>query len=704
MRLPAPNALRPTLLAMAICACVACSRTPTPSPNDAPAPAATTAPAAAPVIGIDLAGIDKTVQPGDDFNGYANGEWLKTAEIPADRSSTGIFLKVFQKAEQRNADLVKKIADSNPAAGTDERRIADYYTAFMDEAAIERTGLAPVQAAIDQANAISDRAALAQALGEGLRADVDPLNATNYDTDRLFGLFVTQDLEDPSRNTVYLLQGGLGMPNRDYYLSSDKEMLAIREKYQAYVAAMLKQAGIADAAAKAKSIYALEEKIARAQASIIDTGNVHKARAWAIGDFATKAPGLDWAAYFKAAGIDNQPSITAWQPEAITKLAALTASQPLQSWKDWMAFHAINRHASLLPKAYADLSFGFYGTTLSGIPQQRERSKRALAAVNNALGDAVGKLYVRDYFPASSRAQVQQLVSNLLAVFPDRIDKLEWMDAATKAKAKQKVAATKVGVGYPDTWRDYSSFEVKADDALGNAERAELVEYHHQLAKLGQKPDHNEWWMTPQTVNAVNLPLQNALNFPAAILEPPFFDPKADAAANYGAIGAVIGHEISHSFDNMGSEFDADGRLANWWKPEDAAHFKAASKVLIQQYDAYEPLPGLHINGEQTLGENIADLAGLEVAYQAYRKSLDGKEAPVIDGLSGDQRFFLAFAQTWRTKTRDAALRAQVIGDGHAPGAFRAQTVRNIDAWYNAFGAKPGQKLYLAPEQRVRIW
>jgi putative endopeptidase len=599
---------------------------------------------------------------------------------------------------------VKGIIDAKPAAGTDERRIADYYAAFMDTATIEQRGLAPVQPELDAIAAVNDKAAFATYLGQNLRADVDPLNATNYYTDRLFGLFVTQGLQDPAHNMAYLLQGGLGMPNRDYYLSSDKDMAAVRDAYKTYMTALMKQAGIADAEAKAKTIYALEEKIARAQASIVDTENVHNAQAWATADFAKKAPGLDWAAYFKAAGLDGQQTITAWQPGAIAKLSALTASVPLQDWKDWATFHAINRAAGLLPKAYADLSFGFYGTTLSGTPQQRPRDKRALSAVNNALGDAVGKLYVQKYFPASSREKIQQLVANLLAVFPERIDKLDWMDDATKAKAKAKVAATKVGVGYPDTWRDYSSFEVKPDDALGNSERAELTEYHHQLAKLGQAPDRNEWWMTPQTVNAVNLPLQNALNFPAAILEPPFFDPNADDAANYGAIGAVIGHEISHSFDNLGSEFDAEGKLQNWWTPGDAEHFKAAGKKLVEQYDAYEPLPGLHINGEQTLGENIADLAGLEVAHEAYVKSLGGKPAPVIEGLTGDQRFFLAFGQAWRTKTRDAALRAQVIGDGHAPGAFRAQTVRNIDAWYDAFGAKEGQKLYLAPDARVRIW
>ena len=703
MRMTFRHASRPTLLAMAICACVACSRTPTPSADDAAAPPAAATPAA-PVIGIDLAGLDKSVQPGDDFEEYANGGWRKTAEIPADRSSTGMFLKVFEKAEQRTAELVQQVAASNPAAGSDQRRIADYYAAFMDEAAIEKAGLAPVQAEIDSANAIADKAALAKELGAGLRADVDPLNATDYDTDRLFGLFVTQGLEDPSRNTAYLLQGGLGMPNRDYYLSGEDAMVAIRDKYKAYIAALLTQAGIDGADAKAKSIYALEEKIARAQASVVETSDVHNAQAWNREDFSRKAPGLDWEAYFAAASLGEQASIIAWQPEAITGISALVASQPLQAWKDWMVFHALDRSASLLPKAYADLAFGFHGTTLYGIPQQRERSKRALGAVGNALGDAVGRIYVEKYFPASSREQVQQMVSNLLAEFPARIDALDWMDPATKAKAKAKVTSMKVSVGYPDSWRDYSALEIRADDALGNAQRAAMAEYRHQLAKLGQAPDRGEWWLTPQTVNALNLPLQNALNFPAAILEPPFFDPKADAAANYGAIGAVIGHEIVHGFDNLGADFDADGRLFNWWTKEDLAHFDAAGKQLADQYSAYEPLPGLHINGQQTLGENIADLAGLEVAYQAYRKSLGGAEAPVLEGLTGDQRFFLAFAQAWRGKMRDAALRSQVVGGVHAPGRYRAMTVRNIDAWYDAWKAQEGQAMYLAPDARVRIW
>jgi putative endopeptidase len=693
--------LQSALLLVLACACVACK--PDVTTPQATAPAA--APAPAKTLGVDLTAIDKAVKPGVDFDAYANGAWRAKAAIPEDRSSTGVGLEVFQKAEKRNAELVQGLAAAKPAAGTDARRIADYYAAFMDQAGIEQRALAPLQPELDKIAAIANGTDLARVLGESLRADVDPLNATNYSTQQLFGVFVAQGLQDPTHNMAYLLQGGLGMPNRDYYLSGDADMAAIRGKYKGYVAALLKQAGMADADAKAAAIYALEEKIAKAQASIIETEDVHKANnPWPVADFAKKAPGLDWATYLQAAGLGDQQVIDAWQPGAIAKLSALTKSESLQAWKDWLAFHAINRNTAVLPKAFDDLSFGFYGTTLNGTPKQRDRWKRALSAVNGALGDAVGKLYVEKYFPASSRAQVQQLVANLLAEFPERIDKLDWKSAETKAKSKEKVAATVVGVGYPDTWRDYSALEIRPDDALGNRLRAESFEYGYQLSKLGKPLDRGEWWMTPQTVNAVNLPLQNALNFPAAILEVPFFDPNADAAANYGAIGAVIGHEISHSFDNTGAEFDAEGALRNWWTKADMDHFKAATDVLVKQYDAYEPLPGLHLNGKQVLGENIADVAGLTAAYIAYRKSLGGKEAPVMEGFTGDQRFFLAFGQAWRNKVRDAALRQQIIGDGHAPASYRAQTVRNIDPWYTAFDVKEGEKLYLKPETRVRIW
>ncbi|HEX7111379.1 MAG TPA: M13 family metallopeptidase, partial [Mizugakiibacter sp.] len=663
------------------------------------------APAAAASIGIDLAGVDRSVTPGDDFDAYANGIWREHAEIPADRSSTGVFYEVFKKAEQRTADLIRDAGKERPAPGSDARKIADYYAAFMDEATIEKRGLAPLEPQLAAIGAIRTRADLARVLGAGMRADVDPINATNLHTERLFGLFVAQGLEDPSHNVGYLLQGGLGMPDRDYYLATDAEMAGFRAKYRAYIAALLKQAGIADSEAKAQAIFDLEMKIARAHASIVDTQDIHKANnPWALAAFAQNAPGLDWAAYFRAAGLAGQKTVVVWQPAAVRALSALTASEPLATWKDYLLFHAINHDASLLPKAFADLSFEFYGHTLQGTPKQRERWKRAVALTNNDLGDAVGKLYVQRYFPASSKAEVEAMVKNILAAFDERVDTLDWMTAATKQKAKAKIATLRVAVGYPDTWRDYATLTVRADDALGNRQRAERFEYRHQLAKLGQPVDRGEWWMTPQTVNAVNLPLQNALNFPAAILEAPFFDPHADAAANYGAIGAVIGHEISHSFDNLGAEFDAQGRLANWWTPEDLAHFKAAGQRLVAQFDAYEALPGLHVNGQQTLGENIADVSGLTAAWIAYHKSLGGQPAPVIDGLSGDQRFFLAYGQAWRSKMRDAALRQRVTTDVHAPPQFRAETVRNLDAWYAAFGVQPGEKLYLAPKDRVRIW
>ena len=656
-------------------------------------------------IGIDLKGIDHGVKPGDDFFRYANGDWLKTATIPADRSSTGTFLKVFEKSEKDTAELIRHAGVSHPAADSNAGRIANYYAAWMDTAAIEKHGLAPIKPELAQINAIASRTDLARVLGSRLRADTDPINATHFHTENLFGLFVTQGLEDPSQHVAYLLQGGLAMPSRDYYLSSDPHMAAFRGKYLDYVAALLKQAGIADARDKANTIVALETKIAKAQESLLDSQDVHKANnLWPVADFAQKAPGLDWATYFKAAGLDGQRQIDVWQPAGITGLSALVASEPLQAWKDLLVFHTIDHGATLLPKALADLHFDFYSHTLQGTPQQQPRWKRAVAATSSDLGDAVGQIYVKQYFPASSKAAVEQLVQNLIAAFNQRIDGLAWMTPATREKAKAKLTTLKVGVGYPETWRNYASLDIRPDDALGNHLRAEKFEYQHQLAKLGQPVDKNEWWMTPQTVNALNLPLQNALNFPAAILQPPFFDPKADPAANYGAIGSIIGHEISHSFDNTGAEFDAEGKLENWWTPADLAHFKAATAQLAKQFDQYQALPGLHVSGEQTLGEDIADVSGLTIAYLAYHKSLDGKPAPVIDGLTGDQRFFLAFGQAWRSKMRDAALRQRLATDVHAPPQFRALTVRNLDAWYPAFKVKPGEKLYLAPKDRVKIW
>ncbi|TFI59950.1 M13 family peptidase [Sphingomonas parva] len=660
--------------------------------------------AAAALAGVDTSYIDRSVVPGDDFDAYANGAWRKSAEIPADRSSIGVGYDVFLKAEKRNAEIIQGVGAAKPAAGSDARRIADYYAAYLDTAAIERRGLAPVQPELARIAAIRDKAALAAKLGANLRADTDSLNATNFWTENLFGLFVTQDLARPDVTVPYLMQGGLGLPDRDYYLSDKPEMAELRTAYRAYVERLLTLGGLSEPAARADRIVALEAKIAAAHADIQSSQDAHKVEAWKRGDFAAKAPGLDWTGFWQAARLPDQQDFSVWQPAAVTGLARLVGSEPLQSWQDWLAFHTLNQYSSVLPKALDDAHFDFYGKTMNGTPAQQSRERRAIASVNGNLGDAVGKIYAERYFPASSKAEIEAMVKNIVAAFDARVAALDWMAPETKAEARRKLQVLEVGVGYPDQWRDYSSLEIRADDPFGNAWRAQDYEYLHQIAKIGKPVDRSEWWMTPQTVNAINLPLQNALNFPAAILESPYFDAKFDAAANYGAIGSVIGHEISHSFDNLGADFDSSGKLRNWWTPADLKRFEQAGAALAAQYDAYEALPGLNLKGEQELGENIADVAGLAAAYEAYHKSLGGKPAPVINGLTGDQRFFLAFAQGWRSKMRDKALRARIATDVHAPAMWRVQTVRNLDAWYPAFQVKPGQKLYLEPKSRVKVW
>jgi predicted metalloendopeptidase len=667
-------------------------------------PEATTA-SAGTNAGIDRASMDTAVKPGDDFYLYANGNWQKTTEIPADRSNTGSFFEAFQTTEQRVTQMVDDIVKSNPAAGTPEARIANFYKAYMNTAAIDAAGMRPIAADLQRFATIADKRQLSQVIGSQVRADVDPLNATDYQTENLFGIFVSQGLATPGEVIPYILQGGLGLPEREYYLSADPKMVEIRGQYRAYIAKLLKAAGIADADAKAQRIFDLEMKIARAHVSRAESEDFAKSAAvWSRDDLATKAPGIDWGAFLQAANLANQNKFGAYHAKAITALSALVAAEPLDAWKDWLAFHQINTHSDVLPSAIDQAHFAFYGTTLAGTPQQQTRQKRALAALNTDLGDAVGKAYADKYFPSSAKAEVQSMVDNIKGAFAKRVENLDWMAPATKAEALKKVRGIVVGVGYPETWRDYASYQVAGDNAYANAVGGERTEYAHQLAKIGKPQARDEWWMTPQTINAVNLPVQNALNFPAAILQPPFFDPTADPAYNYGAVGAVIGHEISHSFDNNGAAFDATGNLRNWWTPADLKRFNEAGKALADQYDQYKPFPDLAVNGKLTLGENIADVAGLQAAYDAYHASLGGKEPPVIDGLTGDQRFFIAYAQTWATKMRDAALRARIATDGHAPGMYRAQTVRNLDAWYKAFDVKPGDKLYLAPEQRVRVW
>ncbi|MBO9661825.1 MAG: M13 family metallopeptidase [Dokdonella sp.] len=646
--------------------------------------------------------MDRSVAPGDEFFEYADGNWVKHTEIPADRSSYNSFTVLTEQARKDTRTILEEAA-AQSGAGGDRAKIGNYYAAFLDEAGIEAKGVAPIKAELESIAAIADKKSLARAFGASLRADVDLLNATNYYTDRLFGLWVSPNLRRPEGYAPYLVQGGLGMPDRDFYLEGGR-MAELRAQYAAYVAQLFALAGVADGEAKAKRILALETAIARAHASQLDTNDVRKgANEWAAKEFAKRAPGLHWSVFFDAAGLQAQPNFVVWQPKAVGGIAALVGREPLATWKDYLAFHALDRAATYLPKAFADAHFAFHGTALSGTPQQQERWKRAVDETDHALGEAVGKVYVEKHFPAATKARAEAMVKNVVIAFGHRIDALEWMTPETKRRAKAKLAGLEVGVGHPETWRDYTALEVRRDDALGNVQRASLFEYRRNLAKLGRPVDRGEWFLLPQEVNALNVPLENRLIFPAAILQPPFFDGAADDAVNYGAIGAVIGHEISHSFDNSGALFDEHGKLANWWTKQDLEHFEAAGKALAAQFDAYKPFPDLAVNGKLTLGENIADVAGLATAYDAYKLAHPGA-GETLDGFTPDQRLFLGWAQAWRSKAREPALRNTLLTNVHAPGRYRALTVRNLDAWYPAFDVKPGQKLHLAPAERVKVW
>ena len=655
-------------------------------------------------LGIEPSWMDKSVAPGDDFFSYADGSWVKNTAIPADRSRIGGFYIADLEREKNTRELFDNILKSNPSSGTDAL-IANYYKAYLNTDAIDRAGIAPAKVDLDAIAGITNKQQLSSAIGGTLRADTDPLNATNFHTENLFGIFVTQGLATPGEQLPYLMQGGIGLPEREYYLSADPKMADTRTKYKAYVQTILQNAGYADPAGAAARIMDLETKIAQAHEPIEQSNDFKNgAQVWTRAQLEQKAPGIDWGALLNAAGLGSAQKFDAYHFAAIPKLAALVGSEPLQNWKDWLAFHTLNQQANVLPKAFRDASFAFNGTVLAGTPQERPRDALALNATSNTLQDAVGKAYVDKYFPASSKAEIQSMVDNIKAAFARRVQAIGWMSPQTKQEALKKVQGIVVGVGYPDTWRDYAGLQISADNAYANQKNARLWEYRHQIAKIGKPMDRKEWWMPPQLVNAVNLPVQNALNFPAAILVKPFFDPNADAAFNYGAIGATIGHEISHSFDTGGALFDAAGTMRNWWKPADFKSFQAQADELARQFDGYEALPGLHVNGKQTLNENIADVAGLGAAYDAYKASLKGKPAPVIDGLTGDQRFFIAYAQSWAVKSRPETLRRIVLTNEHAPEQFRAQSVRNIDAWYPAFNVQAGQKLYLAPDKRVKIW
>jgi putative endopeptidase len=649
--------------------------------------------------------MDKSQKPGDNWYLYCNGDWIKNTPMPADRARLSVFSALDDIANKNTISIIETAAKSSEPAGSPKRKIADLYNSFMDEKTINAKGVEPLQPHLKAIADIKDKKALAYALGQEVRSDVDALNNTNFHTNHLFGLWVAGGFNDPDRYAAYLLQGGIQLPDREYYLSTSEHMKQVRTQYQAHVSNMLKLAGFDNTDARADKIIALEKAIAEKHLSLAENDDIHKANnEWKHADFTKNAPGLDWAEFFRGAGLEKQSTFIVWQPTAFAGESALVASESLDTWKDWMAYHLIAEYAPVLSSNIADARFDFFGKALQGAPQQRPRWQRGVAIVNRELGDDVGQIYAQLYFPPESKARAQEMVSNILEAFRKRIQALSWMDPKTKAEAEEKLNTLYVGIGYPETWIDYAKYEVKSDDLFGNIWRAQLFEYHRQVARLGKPVDRHEWSMTPQTVNAVNLPLQNALNFPAAILQPPFFDAQAPAAANYGAIGSIIGHEISHTFDTEGSVFDSKGRVRNWWTPSDLAHFEDATAKLAAQYDAYFPFPDLHLIGKQVLAENVADVAGIAASYDGYKASLNGKPAPEQQGYTGDQQFFIAFGQNYAGKSREAALRQQIAVDSHSPAEYRADTVRNIDAWYGSFEVKPGETLYLAPDQRVKIW
>ncbi len=653
---------------------------------------AQTPPASGPEIGsfgFDETGIDNSTAPGDDFSKYAGGAWEARTEIPADKATYGMFNALADRSLEQTRTILE-LAQQTPG-----NKIGDFYASFMDEAAVNAKGITPVKPWIDAINAISDKTTLAGKMASLQRHGVGGL----------FRMGVGQDDKAPDHYIVGLNQSGLGLPDRDYYLKDDPKLVETRAKYQAYQAQMLALAGLDNAEARAAAVFAFEKSLAEAHWDRIASRDADKTyNKWTAADFETKAPGFPWKTFMAAGGTAGQQSYLVGMPTALTGEAKAFADAPIGVLKDYMILKILRSYAGYLAKPINDANFAFYGTVLSGAPQQPVRWKRAVGTVSGMMGEAVGQQYVAKYFPPESKAAADQLVKNIIAAMGARIDKLTWMAPETKVKAHAKLAAFMPKIGYPSKWRDYSALTVTRDDLVANVARANAFEYQRDLDKLGKPIDRTEWGMTPMTVNAYANPTMNEIVFPAAILQPPFFDAKADPAVNYGGIGVVIGHELSHHFDDQGRKYDPTGKLAEWWTPQDVSRFTAMTDKLVKQYDAYEPLPGLHIKGGLTLGENMADLAGLAVARDAYIRSLNGKPAPVINGWTGDQRFYLGYSQVWRIKFREPALRSQVISNEHSPGPFRTMEVRNVDAWYDAFGVKPGNKLYLAPADRVHVW
>jgi putative endopeptidase len=649
--------------------------------------------------GLDLGNIDTSVRPQDDFFVNLNGKWLAKTEIPSDKSSWGSFEKLDDDTKpQLRAIIEAAAANPNKKPGSDAQRIGDFFASYMDEAKLEQLGLTPLRADLDRVAALKDK--------KDIPALIAHFNHHGYTAPYAFA--VHQDNKDSTKYVADIYQDGLSLPDRDYYLKkSDKKMADTLAKYQQHVTKMLTLAGNANPAADAQAIVALETEIAKIQWTKVELRDPVKAyNKTPLAKLDKLAPGYDWPTWLKDTGIAGKVDyVIVSQPSFLTGFNKVLAKTPLSTWKAYFQWQVIHANAPYLSKNFALENFAFYGTVLSDIKEQQPRWKRAVNATDGALGESLGKLYVEQHFPAERKARMDALVKNLLAAFKQSIDTLDWMSPVTKQQAQTKLAKFTTKIGYPNKWRDYSSLTVAADDLVGNVQRSRVFDYNKELNKLGKPIDRDEWGMTPQTINAYYNPEMNEIVFPAAILQPPFFDADADDAVNYGAIGAVIGHEISHGFDDQGAQYDGDGNLRDWWTKADHKNFATKTKMLVKQYNGFSPVKGYFVNGELTLGENIADNSGAAIAYKAYLISLGGKPAPVIDGLTGEQRFYMGFGQVWRSKIRDAQQIVYLKSDPHSPDQFRANgTVRNQPGFYEAFGVKPGDKMYLAPKDRVIMW
>ena len=648
--------------------------------------------------GIDISGLSTTVRPQDDLYRYANGPWLAQHEIPADKAIYGAFHALWDTAEENVRSIVEKTAAAEHPEGSEARKIGDLFNSFMDEETIERLGAGPIADQLALVASVEDKAGLLKALGE-LELQGVP---------GVFHYWVDADAKKSDESIVYVMQGGISLPDESYY--REDNFAAERTAYVAHVARMLELAGVADPEGAAERIMALETRLAASHWDRVKSRDVtltyNKLDRAGLNEL---APGLDWSVWLAAAGVPESAfeQVVVREPDFLTAAAGALEEIELADWKDWLSWRVVHTAAPLLSTAFVDENFDFFGRTLTGAPEQRERWKRGLGVVESALGEAVGQLYVAEYFPPVAKARMVELVANLVEAYRQRIDALDWMSPETRQRALEKLGRFTPKIAYPDKWKDYSELEVSVDDLVGNVRRSVAVETARDLAKLGQPVDRTEWRMTPQTVNAYYNPKMNEIVFPAGILQPPFFDPDADDSVNYGAIGAVIGHEIGHGFDDQGSKYDGDGNLIDWWTDDDRAAFEQRADKLVAQYNELEPVeaPGHHVNGALTLGENIGDLGGLSIAYTAYAISLGGEEAPVIDGLTGAQRFFLAWAGAWSTKTREAEVLRRLALDPHSPPEFRCNAVvRNIDAFHAAFEVTDNDKMWLDEDARVRIW